>query len=119
MSLMTFTSSMLGEAVRIRLAVSQFVDSGEFDYFIERLLAEIGRHDAPRVILELSEVQYFASAMLGLLVNVRQRVRSLGGRLVLAATPKRLLDTILTTSMDRLFTFANSVDDARRILESR
>jgi len=119
MSLMNFTASTLGRVLRLRLSVSRFVDSGEFDVFIDRLLGEIDRHDAPLVVLDLAEVDYFASAMLGLLVNIRQRVRALGGKLVIAAAPKRLLDTILTTSMDRLFTFASNVDEARRLLESK
>lgn len=119
MSPMNFSTTTLGGALRLRLTVSRFVDSGEFDLFIDQLLAEIDRQDAPRVILDLAEVDYFGSAMLGLLVNVRQRVRALGGKLVIAAAPKRLLDSIVTTSMDRLFTLAANVDEARRLLESR
>jgi anti-anti-sigma factor len=118
MSLMNFSASKLGRTLRLRLSVSRFVDSGEFDLFMEKLIAEIERHDAPLVILDLAEVEYFASAMLGLLVNTRQRVRALGGKLVIASAPKRLLDTILTTSMDRLFNFARNVDEARQLLES-
>lgn len=119
MTTMDFSSSRDRDAVLIRLVVSRFVDSAQFDPFMDRLLTEITQPATPRVILDLSGVEYIASAMLGLLVNVRQRVRSLGGKLVLASVPRRLLDTILATSMDRLFTFAASVDDARRMLDSR
>ena len=92
MSLMNFTASTLGRVLRLRLSVSRFVDSGEFDVFIDRLLGEIDRHDAPLVVLDLAEVDYFASAMLGLLVNIRQRVRALGGKLVIQ-TERTTLDS--------------------------
>jgi anti-anti-sigma factor len=56
------------------------------------------------------------SAMLGLMVNIRQRIKSGGGQLTLCNVSPRLLAIIRACSMERLFRIARSRADAIKAL---
>jgi len=56
-----------------------------------------------RCVVDLHEVSYLGSILLGLLINIRTRVRSTGGTVVLCGLPTRLLHVVRTASLDRLF----------------
>ena len=55
-------------------------------------------------------------AMLGLIVNIRQRVKAAGGRLVLCGLSRQLTDIFYTSSMQRLFTIAKGRPEALKAL---
>jgi anti-anti-sigma factor len=55
-------------------------------------------------IIDLSAVTYMGSAMLGMLVNVRQQIKAGGGRLLLCGLSKPLMTIFRTCCMERLFT---------------
>ena len=74
-----------------------------------------GRADQPWVI-DLSAVDYIGSATIGLIINIRQRIKSAGGRLVLCGLSARIMDIFHTSSMERLFTIARSRNDAVKVL---
>ena len=56
------------------------------------------------------------SAMLGLMVNLRQQVKSAGGRLVLCSMPPTLMQIFRTCCMERLFIIARTRDEAMRLI---
>jgi anti-anti-sigma factor len=52
------------------------------------------------------------SAMLGLIVNVRQQVKTAGGKLALCNMSPRLAEIFRMCSMERLFTITRTRADA-------
>jgi anti-anti-sigma factor len=64
------------------------------------------------VVVDMTNVRYLGSVMLGLLVNIRQRVKSGRGTLIVAATPSPLLKVIRIANLDRLIQLADSRDEA-------
>lgn len=96
----------------LELALPEMLDSFEFDSLSEKLLGHIKSNGASRWIIDLSSVSYMGSAMLGLMVNLRQQIRSGGGQLVLCSMPATLLQIFHTCCMERLFVIAKNRADA-------
>ncbi|MBK8914359.1 MAG: STAS domain-containing protein [Phycisphaerales bacterium] len=89
--------------------------SGGLSWEDRTLLAErmsaaaAGRTPAPDVILDLFAVEFVNSAGIGALFQLAQRVRSGGGKLLLAAVPPVFLRMFRMAGLDRLASLDDSV----------
>ena len=86
----------------IELVLPEALDFTEFDRLNDAVRAAVDGRPGGRWVMDLSAVGYLGSAMLGLLVNVRQRVRDGGGRLVLCHVSPPLAQAVRTCSGGRL-----------------
>ena len=68
--------------------------------------------EAPRVVLDLSGVQFVDSAGIGLFVTAHRRAEQQGGRLVLSGASEAVGHVLTLTRTDRLLTVLPTVDDA-------
>jgi anti-anti-sigma factor len=87
----------------VELFLPEMLDSQEFDQLNQGLLAALEKRTAPKWVLDLSGVPYCGSAMLGLMVNLRQRIKGGGGSLVLCGMSPVLIDIFRTCSLERIF----------------
>lgn len=100
----------------IELHLPEMLDPTEFDQLNEGMLAHFEGNAGRAWIMDLSTTRYMGSAMLGLMVNIRQRVKSAGGRLVLCGLSRELNDIFVTSSMQRLFTITRTRPEALKAL---
>lgn len=98
----------------IELTLPQALDSAEFDELNEAILSTISERKSDRWVIDLGHVSYMGSAMLGLMVNLRQQIKSAGGKLVLCSMPPSLMQIFRTCCMERLFVIARTRDEAFR-----
>ena len=111
--------STLGPIRVVELFLPGDLDSSEFDRLNEGLadvFADAESGQGGRWILDLTHVAYLGSAGLGLLVNIRHRVKTMNGRLALCQMTPRLHEIFKTCSLERLFTIARTRDDAAKAL---
>ena len=99
----------------IELLLPLSIDPHEFDRLNENLIKTIGERPADRWVLDLTQVAYMGSAMLGLMVNIRQVIKTGGGKLVLCGLTERLAHVFRTSSLERLFVIARTRGDAVRV----
>ncbi|HWP40134.1 MAG TPA: STAS domain-containing protein [Tepidisphaeraceae bacterium] len=111
-----FRVELLGSVNVIELCLPESLDAVEFDRLNAAILGLLDAHQACPWVLDLSRVTYLGSAMLGLIVNVRQRVKLADGQLVLCGMSPRLLEIFRACSMERLFTIVRSRAEAIRIV---
>ena len=111
-----FRFQLLESVNVVEFAFPPVIDAVEFDRINESVLELIDGRTAQPWIVDLAQVDYLGSAMLGLMVNVRQRIKSGGGKLALCNVSPRLLAIIRACSMDRLFKIARNRPDAIKIL---
>jgi anti-anti-sigma factor len=96
----------------LRLALPDGIDTMEIDSIIDGVLGKLdGRAQGPW-ITDLSEVSYMGSSMLGLMVNIRQRIGQAGGKLILFGMKPQLLSIFQACCLERLFNIATTRDDA-------
>lgn len=102
----------------IELMVPDMIDPLEFDQLNEGMLRALETAKSRLWVLDLTKARYLGSAMLGLIVNVRQRVKSSGGKLILCGMSSELTEIFRTCSMERLFTIVGTSRDALNALAS-
>jgi len=98
----------------VELHLPETLDSADFDKLNESLLKLLEGRGKQKWIIDLTAVTYMGSAMLGMLVNMRQQVKAGGGTLLLCGLSKPLMNIFKTCCMERLFTI---VKDRRAAME--
>ena len=106
---------VITEADRVHIAelfLSDTLDVMEFDQINEGLLKAVDLDPAGRWVLDLTATTYMGSAVLGLLVNIRQRIKQAKGQLTLCGLSPRLEQIFRACCMERLFTIVKSRAEA-------
>ncbi len=105
------------QVMRFRLPIT--MDAMEIDELMTSALRSVDSNSKRPWVLDLTEVEYMGSAMLGLMVNIRERVRRGGGKLVLCGLSDQLLRTFQTCCLERLFMIVKTTPEAIETLEKR
>lgn len=116
MSQNLFRVSSIQSARVLELTLPTTLDSEEFDRLNDALLGVLAEAPDGSWVLDLSLLSYMGSAALGLLVNLRQRVKLAGGTLVLCGLSPRLQQIFRACCMERLFTIKPTRADALRVI---
>ena len=103
----------------IDLALPESLDSEEFDRLNESMLSAVDGKSSGKWVLDLSAVDYMGSSVLGLMINVRQHIKTAGGKLALCGLSPRLTQIFHTCCLEKLFTIAKTRDEALRALGAR
>src|SRR5437764_11203712 len=96
----------------MELTLPLVVDPADFDKLNEAIGDATDSAGGERWVLDLRHVEYVGSALLGLLVNLRQRIKSAGGRLVLCGLSDQVTKALQTCSLHSLFTIAGQRAEA-------
>jgi anti-anti-sigma factor len=100
----------------IDLRLPEQLDSNEFDQLNEALMGVLDRGIKANWVLDLSAVDYMGSSVLGLMINIRQHIKSGGGKLVLAGLSPRMTQIFRTCCLERLFQIGRTRDEAIKML---
>lgn len=95
------------------------LDGKEFDSLNEDMLGTIDEIAAGRWVIDLSKVNYLGSSMLGMMVNVRQRIKQSQGDLILCGMNDRLTGIFEASSLVRLFRITRTRAEAVRLATKR
>ena len=98
----------------ISLALPEHLESSVFDELNSSILTLIDSEPGGRWLIDLSRVDYMGSTLLGMMVNVRQRVKQAKGRLALCCLSDRLLGIFRACSLINLFVVCKSRSAAVR-----
>src|ERR1700683_3632129 len=96
----------------MKFNLPEWIDSLEIDGIMDQALRSLDQLAGERWIIDLSNVAYLGSAMLGLMVNLRERIRQGGGKLVLCGLSPALLRIFQACCLERLFTIVKTRPDA-------
>jgi anti-sigma B factor antagonist len=79
---------------------------------LRQVLLEILEQRPARLIIDLSGVEYMDSSGVGTMVEIKRRLESDGGRMILAALRPRVRSVFEVTQLDRFFEIARDVREA-------
>ncbi len=77
-------------------------------------LIEVGNHK--KLLLDFTEVTFFSSSALGILVTLSKKMAEIDGELVICALAADLVKVFKITNLDKLFKFADDEDQALQML---
>ncbi len=77
-------------------------------------LIEVGNHK--KLLLDFTEVTFFSSSALGILVTLSKKMAEIDGELVICALAAELRKVFKITNLDKLFKFADDEDQALQML---
>jgi stage II sporulation protein AA (anti-sigma F factor antagonist) len=96
----------------VMLRLPEVMDSHEFDRLNDEMLTAVAGTPEGRWVLDLSNLNYMGSSSLGLMVNIRQRIKQVGGHLILCNISPPLMKIIRTCCLERLFLITRTREDA-------
>ena len=96
----------------LSLILPEAIDAVEIDTLNDAVLLQLQGNAQHPWIIDLTRTRYLGSAMLGLIVNFRQRIKTAGGKLILCGMSPRLVEIFRTCSMERLFTIQRTRPEA-------
>jgi anti-anti-sigma factor len=79
------------------------------------LIKEFIRKNQPkRIVVDFSQVKFFSSQVLGILLDVRSRVADYGGDVVISSIEPQLHRVFKITNLDRIFSFFPDKESAMK-----
>ncbi|MCZ6655195.1 MAG: STAS domain-containing protein [Planctomycetota bacterium] len=72
--------------------------------------------NSKKLVLDFTEVQFFSSSALGILVTLSKKMTEIKGELVVCALAAELRKVFKITNLDKLFKFADNEDQALQML---
>ena len=76
------------------------------------LMEQIGEHEAPMVVWDLSEISYFGSVFLQLLLRCHTLVRKRGGEQVLCGVSPNASELLRLTNLDTIWALYETREEA-------
>jgi anti-sigma B factor antagonist len=76
------------------------------------VMAPLRDQEVPMVVFDLSDVNYFGSVFLALLLRCHKFVKSRGGELVLCGASKMAMELLRVTALDTLWAIYDTRDEA-------
>jgi anti-anti-sigma factor len=96
--LIWFTWQDLGE-VEVFHPIVGLLSRESLDSFLDSVAIRPG----VQLVLDLSDVRYFSSAVLSQLINLKRRVTTVGGRFTIQNVHSELLEVFRVTHLDHVF----------------
>jgi anti-anti-sigma factor len=100
----------------IDLWLPEQLDSEEFDRLNQSLLKVLDGKINGKWLLDLSAVDYMGSSVLGMMINVRQHIKTGGGKLALSGLTPRMAQIFRTCCLEKLFAISRTRDEAIKSL---
>ena len=82
------------------------------------IAAPLRRAETPLVIFDLSEVDFFGSVFLSLLLRIWKSVSQRGGTMVLCGVSQRARELLKLTNLDVLWAIYDNREEAMEVLQS-
>lgn len=101
-----------GSVQVIELHLPSTIEAEEFDDLNVGLAELLTVPVGGRWVVDLGRVSYSGSALLGMLINIRSRVRASKGTLIVCCLDQQLHNILRASSMEKLFNFSASRAEA-------
>ncbi|MEI8316708.1 MAG: STAS domain-containing protein [Planctomycetia bacterium] len=96
----------------VRILERRLVDGAPLDDLREEIGQVVGAPRGIHLLLDLSNVEFLASAMLDTLCQLYRRIHAAGGQLRLCGMRPSIAEVFRTTNLERLFPIHADVDEA-------
>jgi anti-sigma B factor antagonist len=103
-------------AVIVTFVRQQLTDEDNIEQVGDALFALVEKDAHSRIILDLSQLDYITSSVLGKFITLHRRLHRLGGAVVLCAIQPNVRESLRASRLLDYFQTADSVEDAHAAL---
>ena len=100
----------------VRFQETSILDTELIHAIAEELKQLIETENGKKLLLDFTEVKFFSSSALGILVTLSKKLAEIDGELVICALASELIKVFKITNLDKLFKFADNEDQALQML---
>ena len=100
----------------VRFQESSILDTELIHDIAHELDQLIETKNNKKLLLDFTEVTFFSSSALGILVTLSKKMAAIEGELIICALAAELRKVFKITNLDKLFTFADDEDQALQML---
>ncbi len=100
----------------VRFQDSSILDTELIHDIAHELDQLIETENNKKLLLDFTEVKFFSSSALGILVVLSKKMAAIEGELVICALAAELVKVLKITNLDKLFKFADDEDQALQML---
>ena len=104
------------DVTAVRFQESSILDTQLIHDIAQELDQLIEAENNKKLLLDFTEVKFFSSSALGILVTVSKKMAEIEGQLVICALAAELRKVFKITNLDKLFRFADDEDQALQML---
>lgn len=112
-----FTFQVLGGVVVARCLLPNLSEEENIDPVGQELLTLVDKYECRRIILDLSEVEYMTSAMVGKMIRIHRQMHRDNGKLVLCHLHPTVHDILRSSKLLTYFNVADTVEEAVGLFE--
>jgi len=95
-----------------KFKASKITDMKTIDSASRQLKKYIVQHKPERVVFDFEKVKFFSSQVLGLLLDIRAKVRTSDGEVVISSIDPQLYRVFKITHLDQIFKFFKDSNSA-------
>jgi anti-anti-sigma factor len=108
----TIRLEQVGDVLVVRFIDDKISDATQVEKLGRELIALSESCDAPRIVIDFSNVRFFSSLAINKLIVLEKRVRAKGGKIRLSELAPALREVFGFSQLDRLFTIHDLRTDA-------
>lgn len=106
-----------GDVNVVELVDKKILDEMNISRIGERLAGLVARYDAPKMVLDFSNVGHMSSSALGMLITLHKRIREKKGQLRLCGIGAPIYEVFVITRLNEIFDIRETVDEAVKSLQ--
>lgn len=104
------------DVTTVRFQESSILDTELIHGIAQELDQLVESQKIKKLLLDFTEVTFFSSSALGILVTLSKKMAAINGELVICALAVELVKVFKITNLDKLFKFADDEDQALHML---
>jgi anti-sigma B factor antagonist len=93
----------IGDVTVVRFEDVQLLNDEQIQAAGKELFALVEEHGRSKLLLDLGNIEYLASAVLGKFITLNKKTKNAGGKLVLCNVGEGVGEAIRLSKLDRLF----------------
>lgn len=114
-----FTFQAVGDIVVARCTLANLSDEENIEEVGQELLTIVGKYECRELIVDLAEVDYITSSMVGKLIRLHRQLHRDGGKLVICNLSPTVDEILRTSNLLTYFNAAPSVTEAALLFDDQ
>ena len=111
--------SQIEDVTVVSFRSNSIIDAATVEAIAQELYALVDKQARRKLVLDFEQVRFLSSQMLGTLVALQKKIKTIKGRYVIAGLRPELYKVFKITSLNKILEFADTEGEALGLLGAR